>query len=97
MMEPPRLTIESPEGGSKTLASPVNVTGLINDITVGTVNAGNCHVFCNGVEAEVSNRSFLAVGLPLSAGDNTINCTGTDRAGGSTAALCRGLSRLCPT
>jgi hypothetical protein len=60
---------------------PVTVTGMINDIVVGTVNVEEARVECNGVSAQVANRAFVAVDVPLQPGPNTLTCTGIDRAG----------------
>jgi hypothetical protein len=78
---PPRVTINSPPEGTTLTASPVTVTGIINDIVVGTVNQQEAQVECNGITAQVGNRTFLASNMPLIPGANTITCTGTDRAG----------------
>jgi hypothetical protein len=78
---PPRVTINSPPEGATLTAAPVTVTGIINDIVVGTVNQQEAQVECNGVSAQIGNRTFLATNIPLTPGANTITCTGTDRAG----------------
>lgn len=77
----PRVTIDSPGEGATLTASPVTVTGMINDIVVGTVNGEQARVTCNGKDAQVANRAFVAIDIPLVAGANTITCTGNDRAG----------------
>lgn len=82
----PSLTIQSPSNDSKVLTQPVAVTGMVNDITVGTVNDDHCHVTCNGVTAAVANRSFLIDSVPLAPGDNTITCTSMDRGGNTGTA-----------
>ena len=78
---PPRVVIGLPADGSTVSASPVVVTGLVNDIVVGTVNGNQATVSCNGVEGQISNRTFAATGIALAEGSNTITCTGTDRVG----------------
>ena len=78
---PPRVTINSPQEGATLTASPVTVTGIINDIVVGTVNQQEAQVECNGVSAQIANRTFLASSVSLTPGINTIICTGTDRVG----------------
>ena len=80
---PPKLTINAPATGSTTTAESTAVSGLINDIVVGTVNPLQATVTVNGVAAQVSNRSFLRAGVPLALGPNTIQVTGTDRSGNS--------------
>ena len=78
---PPRVVIGSPADGSTVSASPIAVTGVVNDVVVGTVNGGQATVSCNGVDAQISNRTFAAPGITLTEGVNTITCTSTDRAG----------------
>ena len=81
---PPHLTIDSPADGSTTTAATVTVTGLANDVVVGTVNAQDVLVSVNAVPAQVANRSYAAAGVPLSLGKNIIQATGRDHAGNST-------------
>ena len=61
----------------------MNVSGLVNDIVVGTVNAPQATVTVNGVAAQVANRSFLAANVPLALGANTMQARATDRSGNS--------------
>jgi hypothetical protein len=78
---PPRVTIQTPQDGALLTAAPITVTGMINDIVVGTVNVEEARVECNGVSAQVANRAFVAIDVPLQPGPNTLTCTGIDRAG----------------
>ena len=78
---PPHITIDSPAQGSSTTAASITVSGLANDVVVGTVNAQDVQVSVNGVAAQVANRSYSAVGVPLALGPNTIKATGRDKAG----------------
>lgn len=78
---PPRVSINTPRDGALLTAAPVTVTGMINDIVVGTVNVEEARVECNGVSAQVANRAFVAPAGSLNPGSNTITCTGIDRAG----------------
>jgi len=78
---PPIITIETPTPGSLVTASSVTVSGMINDIVVGTVNGQQAQVTVNGIAALVSNRHFLATDIPLSFGGNTLTVIGTDQAG----------------
>jgi len=57
------------------------VTGLVNDVVSGTVNAGQVKVTINGVQATVGNRSFMAEDVLLVPGKNVITAVATDRAG----------------
>lgn len=63
------------------IASPVTVTGIVNDLVMGTVNGEEAGVTCNGVQAQVANRRFVVADLPLTAGSNTITCIGEDKVG----------------
>lgn len=78
---PPKVEIYSPAAGGSTGAGTVTVTGVVNDIVVGTVNTQQATVSVNGVAAEVVNRSFMARDVPLAAGTNAIQAVATDRAG----------------
>jgi Glucodextranase, domain B/Carboxypeptidase regulatory-like domain len=77
----PRVTVYSPAAGSTVTSSPVTVTGMVDDIVIGTINAGQVAVKINGVNATVSNRAFQASGIALTAGANTITIVATDQAG----------------
>ncbi len=78
---PPRITVYSPATGATVRNATVNVTGIVDDVVVGTVNAGQVRLDVNGVSATVSNRSFVAPNVPLSPGLNTITLTATDQGG----------------
>lgn len=47
----------------------------------GTVETAQANVTVNGVVASISNRSYLAENIPLTAGDNVITVVGTDAVG----------------
>jgi len=78
---PPHVTIDSPADGTITTASTIAVSGMINDIVPGTVNAQQATVTVNGIPAQVLNRNYLLHAVPLSPGPNTITALGTDLAG----------------
>jgi Glucodextranase, domain B len=78
---PPRVTIQTPSNGAVLTSTPITVTGMINDVVVGTVNVEEARVECNGVRAQIANRAFVATPVPLTPGANPIICTGIDRAG----------------
>ncbi|MBI3245570.1 MAG: hypothetical protein HYZ50_03560 [Deltaproteobacteria bacterium] len=78
---PPRVTIDTPQDGATAVTSPITVTGLVNDLVMGTVNGDEAGVRCNGIEATVANRRFVAENVPLTAGANTITCIGEDKVG----------------
>jgi hypothetical protein len=81
---PPHITIDSPANGSTTTAASVTVTGLANDVVVGTVNAQDVQVTVNGIAAQVANRSYSAGNVPLAFGANLIQASARDRAGNAT-------------
>ncbi len=81
---PPHITIDSPADGTITTDPSVTVTGIANDVVVGTVNAQDVQVSVNGVAAQVANRTYSASSVPLSLGKNTIQAKGVDRAGNGT-------------
>jgi RHS repeat-associated protein len=78
---PPSITIDSHEDGDTLYIDSITVTGLINDIVRGTIEEGQASISVNGVIASISNRSYSATGVTLSAGSNAIVITGTDQVG----------------
>ncbi|MBL0038363.1 MAG: hypothetical protein IPP36_06860 [Nitrosomonadales bacterium] len=78
---PPHLAIYTPTNNGVTTDASATITGLVNDIVVGTVNPQQATVTVNGVAAQVLNRSFIANNVPLSMGSNTIRAVTADRAG----------------
>ncbi|MEO1370309.1 MAG: hypothetical protein AAFX50_24260, partial [Acidobacteriota bacterium] len=78
----PVVRIETPRDGAVLTSLQTDVAGLVNDILVGTtINADDCSVRVNGVEARVANRSFLVPNLLLKRGRNTLVAEATDRLG----------------
>ena len=86
-LTPPYVTVESHKNGQQVFIPAVTVTGLINDIVRGTIEEDQAEVTVNGMPAQISNRSYAVMGVPLAEGDNTINVVGTDQVGnvGSTS------------
>ncbi|MEA2489989.1 MAG: large repetitive protein, partial [Acidobacteriota bacterium] len=80
---PPRLAVTSPANGFETVESTIAVAGTVNDIVVGTVNDQQAQVTVNGVNATVSNRTFIVPAVALAAGENTIQVVARDRVGNS--------------
>lgn len=80
-LTPPFVTVESPLGGEVLTTNEVAVTGLVNDIVRGTISATEANVVVNGVPASVSNRTYLATGVPLVPGPNQITVTASDEVG----------------
>ncbi len=82
----PVVTIDSPPDGFVTNQAVIDVAGMINDIVVGTVSGDSATVTVNGIVAEVDNRGYLAQGVPLQPGPNTITALGEDAAGNTASA-----------
>ncbi len=80
-LTPPRVAIYQPATGATVYDGTVPVSGLINDIVPGTVNATEASVTVNGIPAQIVNRSFLAENVPLAPGDNPLVATAVDAAG----------------
>lgn len=78
---PPTVRIDSPIDQAVVITPQIAVTGLVNDIVTGTVNAAQVSVTVNGVNADVGNRSFMASGVLLVPGQNVITAVAKDRAG----------------
>lgn len=78
---PPHVTITSPPDQFVTTDTSISVAGNVNDIVVGTVNSQQAQVTVNGVAAQVANRTFLAVNVPLNMGNNVIQAVARDRVG----------------
>ena len=78
---PPYITVESHQDGQVVYTPKIAVTGLINDIVRGTVEATQAVVIVNGVDAEISNRTYVAKGIELEEGDNLITIIARDQAG----------------
>jgi hypothetical protein len=82
---PPYITVSSPLDGSVVNTSTVNVIGLINDIVRGTVSQNQASVTVNGVAASISNRSYQAQNVPLSAGLNSLVIIAADDLGNTSS------------
>ncbi|HEX7149871.1 MAG TPA: carboxypeptidase-like regulatory domain-containing protein [Thermoanaerobaculia bacterium] len=81
---PPRLQVYSPEDGATVYSSPISISGMVDDIVVGTINSQQMRVTVNGQQATVSNRAWLRSNVALAAGPNTLLITATDEGGNST-------------
>jgi len=88
---PPRVVLRSPLDRAIVLRSNINVTGMVDDVVVGTINAGQAHVTVNGIVADVANRAFIARNVPLVPGLNTLTVVATDQ-GGNTVTLTSSLT-----
>jgi Glucodextranase, domain B len=83
---PPRVVVYSPSLGEVVTASSISVTGMVDDIVIGTINAGQVQVKVNGVQAQVANRAFVAGNVPLTAGTNVLNIEARDQAGNTSTS-----------
>ena len=83
---PPHISIYTPSDNLVTTDSSVTVTGMVNDIVVGTVNPQQATVTVNDFAAQVLNRTFTASNIPLAIGVNTLQARAIDRAGNSATA-----------
>ncbi len=80
-LTPPYVTLESHTEGQVVYQPEVTITGLVNDIVRGTIEASQAQVRVNGIEAEVKNRSYAARNVPLVAGSNLIRIVASDQVG----------------
>ncbi len=78
---PPTVRIDTPSDRAILTTPQVTVTGMLNDLVSGTVNAEQATVTVNGVPATIVNRSFLVPELLLVRGTNTITAVARDRVG----------------
>ncbi len=78
---PPRLAVRYPGDGATLFEPSVTVSGLVNDVVPGTVNASEATVFVNDRAAAVANRSFLAEAVPLALGENVLTVVAIDESG----------------
>lgn len=62
---PSYITVDSPLVGEKVASNSIAVGGLIYDIVRGTVSETQANVKVNGIQAKVSNRSYLAEDVSL--------------------------------
>ncbi|MEE8573915.1 MAG: Ig-like domain-containing protein, partial [Thermodesulfobacteriota bacterium] len=74
----PVVSIDAPTDGSTVTSGPVTVSGTVDD--------DSALVDVNGVSATVSGGAFIATGVILTEGSNTITATATDGAGNSSSA-----------
>ncbi|CAG0942067.1 partial Alpha-agarase, partial [Anaerolineae bacterium] len=74
----PHITITNPDDSSVLSASPITVTGTIDDDTAA--------VEVNGIVATLSGGTFTATGVPLTEGLNTLTATATDPAGNASTS-----------
>lgn len=77
----PILTIETPQDLHVTSAAAIDVRGVVNDAVEGMTGAPEPVVTVNGVEAQVSDRYFLASTVPLQVGENVLDVVATDHLG----------------
>lgn len=94
----PHVAVSYPRNDAVLFTATVTVSGMVNDIVPGTVNASEATVTVNGQPASVENRSFLAQGVPLAAGDNVLSVVATDESGnvGQTEIRVRRMEPVVP-
>jgi len=80
---PPRVVLRYPVDGMIVYQPSIDVTGMVDDIVVGTINSAQMSVTVNGVHADVANRAFVANGVTLTPGFNTLTVVGKDQGGNS--------------
>lgn len=85
--DPPTVMIDSPTDGATLTSTAVSITGMVNDVVGGTVNAEQVTVTVNGVPATVFNRTFNVPELLLVRGSNTLTAVARDRAGNENRSL----------
>lgn len=77
----PNVEITTPPDGAVVTIDRVAVSGLVNDLVAGTVNAQEATVTVNGVAALVRNRNFLVADIPLVLGENLLTARAVDESG----------------
>ena len=77
----PTVFIQFPPAGYKTTQSAIDVSGVANDLVVGSVTSEDLTVTVNGVAADIDNSQFVALNVPLVPGSNTLVVTATDSVG----------------
>jgi len=82
----PHVSIYSPRTDSVTTDASITVSGLVNDIVVGTVNPQQALVTVNGISAQVIDRTFTVANIPLALGANVIQARAVDVAGNTATA-----------
>ena len=80
-LTPPYITVESHTHKQIVSSNEVTVTGLINDIVRGTVEAEQAKVFVNDKPAKIRNRSYSVTGINLNPGKNLIKIKAFDQVG----------------
>lgn len=81
----PLLGVEAPANNSVTSGNSIDVRGTVNDAVAGYYGAAQPVVTITGpggrVVAQVNDKQFLAVGVPLQIGENQLTVVATDEAG----------------
>jgi hypothetical protein len=82
---PPRIALLSPADNALINGATTTVVGIVQDLLLGVVDAGDVTVTVNGVAAQVAAGGFRAINVPVARGAGTITAVATDR-GGNTAS-----------
>lgn len=80
-LTPPYVTIDSHQHEQVVYSDTITVTGLLNDIVRGTIEAEQASVTVNGVAAKISNRSYSVSDVLLTEGENMVKVVGSDQVG----------------
>jgi sugar lactone lactonase YvrE len=86
---PPRVEVYSPAEGQVVSQSPITVSGMVDDVAVGTINSGQAGVKVNGVSAAVANRAFTAKNVALVPGENVLVIDAVDQGGNAVSTTRR--------
>jgi hypothetical protein len=84
---PPRVAVQTPAPSAVITSATTTVTGSVQDLVIGTVDAGDCMVMVNGVVAQVSNRGFVATNVPIAEGAGTIVAIAQDLTGNTATSV----------
>jgi len=74
----PIIRIDSPREGFTSIDNEIVITGVVNDIVSGGIDA---QVKVNGINATVANGAFVVMNVALVRGPNTIEAIATDSVG----------------
>jgi RHS repeat-associated protein len=86
-LTPPYVTIDSHEHEQVVYSDKIMVSGLLNDIVRGTVEAEQASVTVNGIAGDIANRSYRVENVPLVIGENKITVIGVDQVGNATTQI----------
>ena len=94
--EPPRVHISYPLDAAIATTETVTVTGLAQDLVVGSNTDEDVTVTVNGADADVVNGRFMVPVLALDLGENTLTAVATDAVGHTTSHTVH-VTRMAPS